>query len=418
MTGAQPAAERDRLESLDVLRGFALLGILLLNVIGFGLVSGAYNNPALSMTSSLDLTVWGGVELFAEGAMRALFSMLFGAGVVMFTTGVNAKSGLLHYRRQCWLLAFGLFDAYVLLWSGDILVNYALGGMVLYWVRDVSASRLLTAALVMLVLMSLYHAVIRFGLHEAYLASLVADPDIDTQTLAQSWHTFAADYLPTPQALNQELALRGDSYVSAWQWNLGTTTNMLLVVLPMFLYWDALTLMLLGMALYKYGVLQGERDSAFYAKLALVGCSVGLLVNGYEVFQAVSTDFDLFHTFAQMQPTYHIGRVALACGYLGLILWIVQSGVMKSLRQRLANVGRMALSNYLMHSFIALLTFTGAGLGLVGELPRWQLYGFVVAVWAFQLWFSTWWLQRYRFGPLEWLWRGLTYQGDWPTMRR
>ena len=120
-----------------MIRGFALLGILLLNIIGFGLPSAAYSNPAfdVSLTAPLTLFTWASIELFAEGAMRCLFSMLFGAGVVLFLTGASAKPGAIHYKRNFWLLIIGLFDAYILLWNGDILVNYALAGAVLYFAR-------------------------------------------------------------------------------------------------------------------------------------------------------------------------------------------------------------------------------------------------------------------------------------------
>ena len=128
-----PVAHAERVESLDVLRGFALLGILLLNIIGFGLISTAYSNPPTGFTHPADPSIWATMDMFAEGAMRGLFSLLFGAGVVMFTTGAGAKSRRLHYRRQAWLLGFGLVDAYVLLWSGDILITYALAGAALYW---------------------------------------------------------------------------------------------------------------------------------------------------------------------------------------------------------------------------------------------------------------------------------------------
>ena len=123
-----PTSETSRIESLDVFRGFALLGILLLNIIGFGMLSPAYSNPGFDLQSSgaASLWAWVTIELFAEGTMRCLFSILFGAGVVLFTTGESAKSGWIHYRRTFWLLMFGLFDAYILLWNGDILVAYAL----------------------------------------------------------------------------------------------------------------------------------------------------------------------------------------------------------------------------------------------------------------------------------------------------
>ncbi|MFT7307243.1 MAG: hypothetical protein ACI9P7_002515, partial [Candidatus Azotimanducaceae bacterium] len=115
-----PTSEASRIESLDVFRGFALLGILLLNIIGFGLFSPSYSNPAFDLigTATANTWTWGTIELFAEGSMRCLFSILFGAGVVLFTTGDNAKSGWIHYKRTFWLLMFGLFDAYILLWNG------------------------------------------------------------------------------------------------------------------------------------------------------------------------------------------------------------------------------------------------------------------------------------------------------------
>ena len=126
---ASPIAASDRIESLDVLRGFALLGILLLNILGFGLHTAGYFNPLISIGETetsrlLNLGAWASVSVLFEGAMRCLFSMLFGAGVVLFTTG-RPKAGSLHYKRNFWLLVFGAFDAFILLWTGDILMIYA-----------------------------------------------------------------------------------------------------------------------------------------------------------------------------------------------------------------------------------------------------------------------------------------------------
>lgn len=414
----QPVTEVDRIESLDVLRGFALLGILLLNIIGFGMHSSAYTNPGFDLLdgSSLDVGVWASIELLAEGAMRCLFSILFGAGVVLFTTGETAKSGLLHYKRNFWLLLFGLFDAYILLWNGDILVTYAIAGAVLYLVRDTSAGRLLTAAIALIVAMSLFYLATAFGLGQAYQAAQAVSAATDPGSLSESmrdaaeqWDSFAADWITDDAAVESEYDERRDSYLSAFQWNLQQTNTMLFFAMPLILFWDALAMMLLGMALYRYGVLQGARSTAFYLKLMLAGFSVGLIVNAYEVSNAFSSDFDIFETFAFMQPTYHLGRLGMACGYIGLLLLVIHKGALSGLRQLLGAVGRMALTNYLMHSFICLLVFTGAGLALVGELSRAQIYLVVFATWGFQLFFSQWWLTRYRFGPVEWLWRALTY---------
>ena len=421
---AAPVADKDRIESLDVLRGFALLGILLMNIIGFGLHSTAYNNPGSWMPGGADVFVWAGIDIFAEGAMRCLFSILFGAGVVLFTTGAAGKSASLHYKRNFWLLLIGLFDAYVLLWNGDILVNYALAGVLLYLVRNAAPGRLMTMAVVLIVLMSLMYAGTQFGMGMAREAATVVAEAEDPEALSESvrqgaaqWESFASDFELSDEALAAEYAARRGSYLSAFQWNVGATNNMLLFVLPVILFWDALAMMLLGMALYKYGVLQGERSTGFYWRLVAGGFAVGLVTNGFEVYRAISHDFSMLESFAYAQPTYHVGRLGMAMGYLGVILLLVHKGAWTGLRRRLAAVGRMALTNYLMHSFICMLVFTGAGLALLGELTRAELYIVVLAIWILQLIASPWWLARYKFGPLEWLWRGLTY-GRWPALSR
>lgn len=417
-----PTNEADRIESLDVLRGFALLGILLLNIVGFALPASAYSFPASWMHGAADWAVWMGIELFAEGAMRCLFSMLFGAGVVLLAAGPNGKDAATYYKRNFWLLVFGLVDAYLLLWNGDILINYALAGFVLYWACNASPRRLLISAAALIVLLSAFYGVTEMGMQasRAAAAELAVDSSeagADTRALAQMWQGFESDYAVAPQALADELEARRGSYVTAFLWNLPVTNEMLLFVTPMYLFWDALAMMLLGMALFKYGVLQGARETGFYLRLAVVGLVSGLTVNGWELWRASLNDFDLLSTFAQMQATYHLGRLGVACFWLGLLMWLIKSGAIQALRRRLAAVGRMALTNYLSHSLICLLLFTGAGLGLVGQFDRAQIYGFVALIWVFQLWFSPWWLARYRFGPVEWLWRGLTY-GRFPANAR
>ena len=421
----QPTSETDRIESLDELRGFALLGILLLNILGFGLPSAAYSNPGFDLSGAwgADLIVWAAVELFAEGAMRGLFSMLFGAGVVLFLGGGN-RSGALHYRRTFWLLAFGLFDAYLLLWSGDILISYAIAGAILYWVRNLQARTLLIICGVLVLLMSLMHLVISVeigGVHDsARLVERTEDPQRLEEWVRQqagTWYQFSADYFPTEDALQAELAQRRDSYLSAFHWNAVYVTEFLMFVLPVFLLWDALAAMMLGMALFKLGVLQGGRSDQFYRRLMLIGFGIGLPINLHEVWSAIAADMELTEVFAQMQWTYDIGRLGMTLGYTGLLLWLSQTHRLHRLRRLLAATGRMALTNYLGQSFICLFLFTGAGFALVGEIDRAGLYPIVFAIWLFQLWFSRWWLERFRFGPLEWLWRALTY-GTLPQLRR
>lgn len=423
---AKPAAPTEagaRILSLDVLRGFALLGILLLNIVGMGMLSSAYSYPfgsvAGSGTTALDLGVWMSTEMFAEGAMRALFSMLFGAGVVLFTA---TRSANLHYRRTFWLLCFGLVDGFLLLWTGDILVVYALGGALLYALRDASPRALLAGAAGLVVLLLVVRVVVVSELpqlqndYDDALRLEASGESLDAQQreAKEIWMDFSTGMLPDDQQALEELTARNKSYGSAFLWSFDTFSEVLLEATPFFLLWDALTGMLVGMALYKLGVLQGAKSQVFYLRLAIVGLLVGLSINAFELWRAIESDYDLITTNSFFQPTYDLGRLALASGYIGLVMWCchnrLSAGALSGLTARLAAAGRMALTNYLLHSAIALLLFTGAGFGMAGEFDRWQLYLFVLLIWLFQLWFSAWWLARHAQGPIEALWRRLTYQ--------
>jgi uncharacterized protein len=165
------------------------------------------------------------------------------------------------------------------------------------------------------------------------------------------------------------------------------------------------------MALYKYRVFDASRSRRFYTVMALLGFAVGLPVNAWELYRFVASDYDIFATII---PTYDLGRLGCAFGYVGLVMLFCKSGMWTRLKASLAAVGRMALSNYLAHSVICGLIFTGAGFGLVGELQRHQLYYVVAAIWLIQLVASPLWLRYYRFGPVEWLWRSLTYGARQP----
>ena len=418
----QPVVESDRIESLDVLRGFSLLGILLMNIIGFGFVAAAYTVPGLMIQDGADLFAWGVIELVAEGSMRGLFSVLFGAGVILFLGNKREGRGWLHIKRTTWLLLFGLFNGYVLLWTGDILVTYALAGFLLYFLRNLEGRTLLRLAIGLTVLITLYNTASHFGIKylranaETAAAQQSADQPVpeDVAVLAAEWEGFKSEYALTDKMIEQEVAARGGSYERAFTWTAHHNTAILMSSLWSFLLPDALVMMILGMALYKLGVLQGQCAREVYAKLAAVGFAVGFAINGFEVWFAYQSQFDLIDAFLKLAPTYHLGRMAVTLGWIGLLLWFIKGG-WHSLR--LAAVGRMALTNYLMQSLLCMLVFTGAGLGWVGQLQLWQVYGIVFPIWLLQLWLSLWWLKRYYYGPIEWLWRALTY-GAFPTLRR
>ena len=409
----------DRIESLDVLRGFALLGILLVNIVAFGLVSSAFLDPGIYLTpvGGIDYIVWAFVELSSEGAMRTLFSILFGAGVVLFVTGSTAKSGWLHYRRNFWLLVFGLINVYIFLWPGDILVTYALSGFVLWFVRNWKSRSLLILATFLILIGSLQNFAMKSTLEiardaaEEMKISISKGEDLDEETAewAQGWIEYEEDNQAERDDIPNELKKRTSSYASAYEYNLKKADEMIYFVLPFFLFLDALMMMVIGMALFKLGILDGGREIRFYMKMMCIGFLVGFSINAYEVLQITNSNMDIIETNPYFRFTYHFGRLFMGLGYLGLILLVIKKEKLESLRFRLACVGRMALTNYLMHSVIALFIFTGAGLGLLGKFSWSQLYLFVLLIWVIQLYISPLWLKYFYFGPVEWLWRLLTY---------
>ena len=217
--------------------------------------------------------------------------------------------------------------------------------------------------------------------------------------------------------MRRELKQRRASYSNAFLFNAGETTEIIVGAIPTILFWDALMMMLVGMALFKQSILDASKSSEFYVKLMVIGFGAGLAINGWEVYQAARSGFQLLETFPYLHWTYHLGRLGMAFGWMGLILFVCRKSFLAKARHALAAVGRMALSNYLMHSVIALVLFSGAGFALVGELDRWMLYPIVATIWVIQLVVSPWWLSRFQFGPCEWLWRSLSY-GRIPALRR
>ena len=417
-----PVAVSARIASLDILRGVALLGVLLLNILGFGMASAGYFHPlvGLGKNPELNYAVWGIMNLFFEGSMRGLFSLLFGAGIVLFATGFGTRSGkekgaFLHYKRTFFLLLFGMFDSFVLLWTGDILILYAMAGALLYPLRNARPKTLLILSATVLLCTSILFAVSGVFVEEGRdaAARIDADPSAEhspeERELAALWTGSENQFTYNESAIEEELDIRRGSYIEIADYSAKKVIDSLLFFTPVYMLWDCVGMMLLGMGLYRMGVLSAQRSKKNYLQLAIGGFALGLAVNGFELFQAIDSDFDAIVVSGYFQGTYQLGRVAMSMGWLGLIMLFCQGEIWSGLKNRLAAVGRMALSNYLLHSLICLVLFTGAGFGLIGVFERWELYVIVLLIWMVQLALSPWWLKRYSFGPAEWLWRSLTY---------
>ena len=421
MPDAAPIEPKERIEGLDVIRGLALLGILLLNILAFGLPFRAYLDPSVDgSVAGIDFGVFFAVELVFEGAMRALFSMLFGAGIALLATGGRATGT--YYRRMALLLGIGLLDALVLLWTNDILVSYALAGMVLYACRNWRPRNLFIGAAVVFAYLATFYALVFFLLStmpeeaEAIEERIAAGVEVSAEDrlVVESWAELKASFDPPDNVLEREAVKFEGSYPEAFVANAGEVGENYAVALPLVFFWDAAACMLLGMALFRSGVIQGRRSTRFYALLATAGFVIGLAVNGYELSMKIGSGYAMRWVSGVSTITYDIGRVSMALGFASMALIACQRGWFTRLRRGLAAVGRMALTNYILQSVFGLVIFHDFGFGLWNELARHQLYFVVAGEWIFSIWFSTWWLRRFRFGPLEWLWRSLTYKHRQP----
>jgi uncharacterized protein len=425
---AAPVTAAERLVSLDTLRGVAVMGILVMNVYAFAMPLAAYYNPLImGGADALNMGTWFFTHLFFDQKFMSIFSMLYGAGVVMMMNRAEVRDAPLtsvFYRRSGWLIVFGLLHGYFI-WFGDILFHYALMGMIVFLFRRASPRILITIACVMLPITLLINYGSSFYVEELQtdvatiesLQSQGAALDEQQQEKLEEWQAIRVVFAPSAEDIEAEVTAYRGSYVEALAQRAPFVAFMQLNLTLVFVVWRVGGLMLLGMALMKLGVLSAERSMRFYRRMTLIGYGAGLPL---AILSAVILDahqFDpLFVSRYGGIPNY-FGSILVAFGHIGAVMLMVKSGALQAVVDRFAAVGRMALTNYLTHSLVMTSLFYGYGLGLYGDVPRIGQQGFVAVVIGLQLFLSPWWLRYFRFGPAEWLWRSLTY-GQRQPMRR
>lgn len=402
---AAPAQSSDRIVSLDVLRGVAVLGILVMNIQAFSMPLAAYMNPtAYGDLTGVNWWVWCVGHVLADGKFISIFSMLFGAGVYLFAERAFARTGRaagLHYRRTFWLLLFGLIHAHVL-WYGDILVPYALCAVWIYPLRNMKPRAMLILATVLLAVPA--GLSVLFGMTIDYW-----EPE-QVASLKEGW-------APTPAAIDANLATYRGSFLEQLPRRSKAATEMETTVFLLSFLWLVSGMMLLGILLYRSGALLASRSAAFYRRMLTLGAALGLPLILIGVYENSAAGHAMEYSFFLGSLWNYCGCIALALAYVALVMLVVQSGAARGLQQRLAALGQMAFTNYLMQTVLCTLLFYGHGLGYYGSFERWQQALVIVAVWALQLWYSPLWLARFRFGPMEWLWRSLTYWQRQPMRR-
>lgn len=405
MPQLSPVSATERIETLDVLRGFALLGILAMNIRAMAAPMSAYMYPAaLFDNEGPSRLAYLFTNTVFDLKMMGLFSMLFGAGVLLYAnkrTEAGQPPRALWFRRMFVLLAIGIVHAYFI-WAGDILVPYALCGILLiWWMRNRSARTLLVAAAVMLTI----GAAMAVGHWLSWDAMSEADRAAELELMR-----------PTREQALGHVALMLDTYPAFVLGSAGSTFQFQTMYFALFFLWRCGGMMLLGMSLYKSGFLDGRLPASTYARVALIATPAGLglaLVGALELERAayampIRAALDLWN---------YVGAIVASVGYAAALIWIVKRGMLGGLRRRLAAVGQLAFSNYLMHSVTASVLFLGWGFGLAGRFDYAAQLLIVVAIWIVQLIASPIWLRHFRFGPAEWLWRTLTY-GRMQPMRQ
>jgi uncharacterized protein len=414
-TAATPLAER--ILVLDVLRGFALFGVLLMNIPAMGLPEAAAFNPAaVGEPSNPEIAAWAAVSLLFEGGMRTLFSMLFGAGFLLFLERQEQRGAdgvKLFVRRAALLVGFGVLDRVVFLWSGDILLPYGLAALVLLvfrWARLPVLAAMIGAFVLGSIVLSVFELEL---LRDLEAQAQAAQSEIDAGTAGpeaeravQDWRATIAFWSPSSEDVDAMTARaqQGWSAVAIHQAREVFSIEGLVYFATVAA--DALLGMLLGVLAYRVGLIQGAWRASHLIALGVSAGLVGLAVNGWEIATLIAGDFSAV-AYGTSLITYDIGRIALAVAWLTAIVLLMRTPAFARTAEILADVGRMALTNYLLQSIAAAILFVG--FGLFGVFDRIALYGLAMLMFAGNVIVSRVWLSRFKLGPAEWVWRFGTY---------
>lgn len=398
MSEAAPVQEASRIKSLDVMRGFALLGILAVNAAYFAAPWQTGTDPLLPPLAVDESTLWTWfiMHVFFEFKCITLFSMLFGASIYLVGGERSDKArGAILRRRLFWLLVFGLIHA-LLIWYGDILVTYAVTGFIVLLARSWRPTTLFIVGVVLYLLsLLLQHALGLF--YEV----------IPPEQMGPLREQLAAIFSVPPEELARMREAYQAGVLSGLQENATTWVNFISNALIGLVARTA-GVMMIGMALFKWGFLSGNAPTWLYGLMLALGASALALV-GYQAWLNWEARFELMHMMTRGSFINTAVSIFVSIAYASLFVLLVKGGA-RLLTEPLAAVGRMAFSNYIAQSLIMTTIFYGGrGFGLWGEVDRVQLWGIVLGVWVLQLIWSPLWLARFQMGPLEWIWRRLSY---------
>jgi len=429
---AIPVLQKERIDILDSLRGVAILGILLMNIPGFAFSVAGHDPSIKNEYNTINYYIWKLVNWIPDGTQRALFSMLFGAGIILFVSGkekMNDSVSPLDYflRRQLWLIFFGLIDIYIFLWRGDILFDYGCYGFLMLVFRLWQPKKLLMAAGVCFLLM-LARENRDLYLDKRTITRGEAVERIDTAKtkLTDEQKGYLSDIQDFKESSTHEKHIKRNetgnrratgSYGNLYDYRTDSYISTLLTY-TYFSIWDVLLFMFIGMAFFKMGILTGKASTKLYAAMCVTGLGLGIWVAYYQLQPGIDARFNRFEYTKNVSVSfYELGRTLRTLGILGLLMLLYKSNIFQWFFKLMRPVGQMAFTNYLTQSIICGIIFYGIGFGYFGKIHRYEAYLVVLSIWFVQIVWSHVWLHYFQYGPFEWLWRQLTYWKKLPLKK-
>jgi uncharacterized protein len=402
----------DRYFSLDAMRGFAVMGILAMNIIAFAYPEMAYLTPAFNgPPTQTNIASWAFSFIVVDGKMRGIFSLLFGVSMLLIAGRAEAKgdnAAKVHLSRMFWLALFGLAH-FLFIWWGDILFLYAIIGSVAWCFRDMDSPALIRTAIFIYTIGFILMALLMGAMWLLQFAANAPNADAEFMTAYQE---MMAEFAKS----SGEMEIYRSSYAEILNYRLTEKWDHPITMVIQNIF-ETLPYMMIGMALYKNGFITGGWSHARYRKWALTALAVG--GSGYAFFAVtvIISGFDLVLLMnIALAWTYPL-RLIMILGYVASCILLIKAYAKSAFIARVAAAGRVAFSNYLGTSILMTTLFYGYGLGLYGHISRPMLWLFVFACWAVMLLWSKPWLDHFQYGPLEWLWRSLA-RGQIQPMRR
>lgn len=404
-----------RIDSLDILRGFAVLGILIMNIQSFAMPIQAYFNPFAfngvqgtpldtQGTGLFDLNgmVYMLTHIFADQKFMTTLSLLFGVGIALMVESHQTKAPQVGgkpvsslkflLRRNLFLLFIGLGHAY-LIWEGDILVSYSLCGFFIIWFRNRSPQFLISLSALFFSFPMVFLLLIGMLVPEEMIA-----------------HELDLEWFISPEELQSITNTLRGNWLEQMTYRAPAVLEIQTVLFMLYTFWRVSSLMLLGMALYKMGVFQNKLSPSKLRKLSLIAIPLGMGITALGIYQNESHQWQAFYANFFGSQFNYIGSLISSMGYIFGLMYLCQR-LPHWLTYTLQIIGRTALSNYILQSVICALIFYGHGLGLYAQLDRFQQILLLPCIWFVQCLLSILWLQYFRQGPIEWAWR---YLVSWP----